>query len=432
MKNKVFSLLTFVAVGTILAACTKEQALNYSRPFSRVELKEELKKPSSSNVYINENGEVIKLNDPDDPTVNVLQELRMSQSVASLYFSDKKGDSFNEEKQLSVTGYPLKAPVGKVSWESSNSAVASVSEDGLVKALSEGVAIIKATSEAGKEASCRVVVNNTNVLLSTAGKAAKKILETQKSASFEPVSTVAVVEEYIATKKRGGEVYSRSKFDQRMWASIENAYFRITSNDEDVKTTGGSVVPSNAAYVFYTTEDYLSYIFCNSNGKANYMSLDQAFLVDQGKTPFDGLGEILQSFFVAGSKIMYNQFEDILEQEKLDNGSGSPKYKGSFGENSGQFAFNQISSNGGKISAEDEDDMGIPAGTMVQITDDIRYLWEDNLLSAKLLTETLTYELDGHSYEEVYAINYDFKGRGVELWWPEMANYSLVDSIFDL
>ena len=433
MKNKVFSLLTLATIGSILGACTKEQTLSYTRPWSRAEFKEEFKKPTESNVYINENGQIIKINDPDDPNVNVLDELRMSQSVASLYYSDAKGSSaFNETKQLSVTGYPLKAPVGTVTWSSSDSAVASVSADGLVTALKEGVAIITATSEAGKTASCRIVVNNTNVLLSTVSKSAKKILETQKSSDFEPVTTLSMFEEYTSRKTRDGVELARSKWDQKMWASINDAYFRITSNDEDVKTSGGSVVPSSTAYVFYTTRDYISYVFCNSNGKSNYMSLDQAFLVDQGKTPFEGLSEILQSFFVAGAGIMTRQFTDILGQKQLDNGYGSPKYKGSFGENSGQFAFNQITSNGGKISAEDEKDMGIPAGTMVQITDDIRYLWEDNLLSAKLLTETLTYELDGHSYEEVYAINYNFKGRGVELWWPEMANYSLVDSIFDL
>ena len=431
MKNKVLSLLTFVAVGSILAACTKEQALNYSRPFSRAELKEEFK-AKGSQVYLSENGELIKINDPEDPNVNVLKELKMSQSVASLYFSDKKNDTLNETKQLSVTGYPLKAPVGKVTWVSSEPSVASVDDSGLVTALSEGVTIIKATSEAGKEATCRVVVNNTNVLLSQAAKSAKKILETQRSDSFEPVSTLCLVEEYIATKSRDGVVISQSKFDQNMWASVNNAYFRITSNDEDIKTSGGSVVPSYTSYIFYTTNDYLSYVFCNSDGKNNYMSLDQAFLVDLGKSPFDGLSEILQSFFVAGSSIMTRQFEDILGQDKLDNGYGSPKYKGSLGEDSGEFAFNQVSTSGGRISAADEADMGIPAGTIVQITDDIRYLWEDNLLSAKLIDEKITYELDGHSYVEQYIVNYYFQGRNVELLWPEMQSYSLVDSIFDL
>ena len=432
MKNKVFSLLTLAAIGSILGACTKEQTLSYTRPYWRAEFKEEFK-PTESNVYINENGQIIKINDPDDPTVNVLEELRMSQSVASLYYSDAKGaNAFSETKQLSVTGYPLKAPIGTVTWASSNPAVASVSQEGLVTALTEGVANITATSSAGKVASCRVVVNNTNVLLSTVGKAAKKILETQKSSDFEPVTTLSMFEEYVATKSRDGVVYSRSKWDQSMWASVKDAYFRIISNDQDIKTAGGSVVPSNTAYVFYTTSEYLSYVFCNSNGKSNYMSLDQAFLVDQGKSPFQGLSEVLQSFFVAGSKIMTNQFTDILGQKQLDNGYGSPKYKGSFGENSGQFAFNTISTSGGKIAPEDESDMGIPAGTTVQVVDDIRYLWEDNLLSAKLLTETITYELDGQAYEEVYAINYYFQGRGVELWWPEAANYSRVDSIFDL
>lgn len=429
MKNKV--LFTLAAVGSILCACTKEQTLNYNRPFSKAEFREAFK-PTASTVYMNEDGQLIKINDPDDPTVNVLEELRMSQSVASMYYSTSKNNPFNETTQLSVSGYPLKAPIGSVSWSSSDNAIAVVDNNGLVTAISEGVAYITATSEGGKQAVCRVVVNNDNVTLAQAAKSAKQILATQNSSEFEAVSTIAMYEDYIATKKRDGELYSKSVFDQKMWASIENGYFRITSNDQDIKTSGGSVVPSSAAYVFHTTQDYLSYIFCNSNGKSNYMSLDQAYLVDKGKTPFDALGEILQSFFVAGSSIMTDQFKNILSQDKLNNGYGSPALKGSLGEFSGQFAFNERKTSGGTVSADDEDDMGIPAGTMVSIVDDIRYLFEDNLLTAKLIDEKITYELKGSSYEEEYVVNYYYYGRGVELFWPDRANYSQVDSIFDL
>ena len=431
MKNKVLSLLSLAVVGTVLCACTKEQVLSYSRPFEKAELRSEFK-PTNSSVYLNEDGQTIKINDPDDPSVNVLEELRMSQNIASLYYSDAKTGAFAETLQLHISGYPKKASIGSVSWKSSNESVARVDANGLVTCISEGVAIITATSEAGLQAECRVVVNNTNVLLSKAAKSAEKILATQKSDSFEQVSKLKVIQDYTSALSRESEVIQSSVFSATMWASIEDGYFRYVSNDEDIRTSGGSVVPSNTAYLFNTTKDYLSYIFCNSNNKANYVSLDQSYLVDQGKSQFQALAEVLQSFFVSGSKIMTNQYQDILGQEWPDGGYGGAKYKGSFGEDSGEFAFNSISTQGGKVSADQADDFGVPAGTYIEVTDDIRYLWEDNLLKARLIQQTIEYDIGSQHYADKLQVNYYYEGRGVELWWPQFSNYSLVDSIFDL
>ena len=433
MKNKkVLSILTLVAVGGILAACTKEQALDYSRPFlARNELKAEFL-AKGSQVYLDENGQFIKINDPDDPNVNVLKELKMSQSVYSLYYSDLDGGEFNESFQLKATGYPLKASTGKITWSSSDSSIATVDQNGLVTAVSEGTAIIKARSEAGFEDQCRVVVNNNNVPLAVAAQSARAILDTQKSSSFESPKVIAFVENYASSRFCEGEVVSSMKAAEQMWTSSSDAYFRLIADYEEILTSGGSVVPSNVSYVFNTTDDYISYIFCNSNGKANYLSLDQAYLVDKGKSPFDGLSEVLQSYFVSGSSIMTDLFDNILAQKQLNNGYSGAKLKGSFGADSGQFAFVSVSVKEGEVAISQEDDLGIPAGTEVTITDTYRYLFEDNLLSAKFLEERLDYEIDGKEYVDLVTIDYYYQGRNVELFWPDVANYSLVDSIFDL
>jgi len=432
MKNKkVFTLLSLAIVSGILSGCQKGQDSVIPDSDIVIPSKEEVFAKGSV-VYPNENDTTGKINDPDDPTINVVKELRMSQNVCSLYYSTEKNKEFAETKQLSVTGYPLKAAVGTLSWTSSDEAVASVDQNGLVTAKKEGVAVVTATSPAGLKAECRFVVNNTFVPLATAGKAAAKILQAQNDPSFEAVKKIEVVENYTAIETINGVVHSSQKAHQRMWASVDDAYFRIVSDDEEVKTPAGSIVPDNTAYIFYTTDTYLSYIFCNSNNKSNYMFMDQLYLVDDGLTPFQGLGEVLQSFFVKGSSIMTDQYKDILGQDKLNGGYGNPKYKGSLGENSGCFAFNQVSSGSTTVSFENADDWGIPAGTRVTISDDIRYLWEDNLLSMKIIEEVLDYEIDGDVYQEVFHIDYNYKGRGVELLWPNVDDYSLVDSIFDL
>lgn len=436
MKNKkVLSILTLVAVGGILTSCTKEQS-EVLRPVRLSELKAQLNEgvaANSSKVYLDENGQLIKINDPEDPKANVLKELNMSKSVASMYYSNAKGDlAFNETLQLNVEGKPLKAPIGSLTWASSDASIASVDQNGLVTAVGEGTAIVSATSEAGFKAECRVVVNNTNVFASVAAKSAAKILAAQKSTDWQPVTEVRLLERIKSVTTKGDEISSQFAWDQTLIPSNQHAYFKIISDDKDVKTSNGSIVPSYTEYTFYTTDDYISYIFCNSNGKANYLSLDQAYLVDQGKTPFEGLGEVLQSYFVSGSSIMTRHFSDVLAQKQLDGGYNGCDYIGSFGEDSGQFAFSLIQTGSWKADADDEDEMGVPIGTQLNATINVRYLWENNLLSYENLVQRYDYVVEGVPCSVVETVDFFYQARNVELEWPDVANYSLVDSIFDL
>ena len=432
MKNKVYSIVTLGVIGAALCACTKETSLVLSRQFSRNELKEEFR-PKESKVYMDENGQLITLNDPSDPSVNVIKELRISDEIVSMYYSSSKNNPFNEEKQLSVKGVPSTAATGKITWSSSNPEIASVSEEGLVTALSEGKVTITATSENGLSASSVVYVNNNNVFLSEAGKSAKKILAAQSDESFVAPKTVKVKQLYSYKKTCDGEVVSSSLSNTYMWASTEQSYFRYYAEDEDVKTSGGSIVPGIYGYIFYTASDFNSYIFCTSQGKSNYTTLDQSYFVDEGKTRTDALLSMLNSFFVAGSSIMTNQINGILNADYLASTKYSgATYKGSFGEDSGEFAYEKLSSSGGAVAPEDEEDMGIPAGTQVTVTDQIRYLWDDNVMKVKNILETLDYSINGKVYKEVYDIKYSYWKDNVDLLFPKTSEFTQVDSIFDL
>ncbi len=434
MKNKkIISLLSLVTVSGILVSCSgKEQSLSYiPRASLRADIKEDFIEKGSQ-VYLKENGELVKINDPDDPTVNVLDELRISAPILSIYYSDSQTTGFEDSATLTVSGFPKKAPMGTITWSSSDPSIAKVDQNGTVTAVSQGLAVVTATSSVGKSVSSKVYVNNTNVLTGQAAKSAAKILERQSDPNFPTPKTIRVDEIYTQSKKRDGNLVSSTKFLQSMWASVDDAYFRIVSDDESIKTNGGSVVPSNTSYVFYTTKDYTSYIFSTSDGKANYMTLDQSSLVDKGLKPFDGLGEVLQSFFVSGSKIMTSQFEDILGKEELGGGYSGNKYRGSFGENSGQFAYRKITSSGGRVGPEEAQELDIPSGTIVEITDDISYLFADNLLQSKIITETLEYEIASVPVVEEISVVYTYHSSDVEIWWPDSAQFLKVDSIFDL
>lgn len=62
--------------------------------------------------------------------------------------------------QMSVTITPANAVNWSVSWSSSNSSVASVTQTGIVKAVGPGTAIITATTNNGLSATCAVTVNS--------------------------------------------------------------------------------------------------------------------------------------------------------------------------------------------------------------------------------------------------------------------------------
>lgn len=66
----------------------------------------------------------------------------------------------NQTKQLVATVYPSDATYPAVSWQSSNTSVASISSNGLITAIAEGEAVITASAD-GKSITCSVVVDNT-------------------------------------------------------------------------------------------------------------------------------------------------------------------------------------------------------------------------------------------------------------------------------
>ena len=94
--------------------------------------------------------EVIFGKSSDIPLVNI----ELNRLEATLFV--------NEQLQLKVLYSPSNAGNRKVAWESSNTDVAAVDENGSVRAVSAGSAVITAITEEGnKRASCEIVVNDT-------------------------------------------------------------------------------------------------------------------------------------------------------------------------------------------------------------------------------------------------------------------------------
>lgn len=434
MKNKkLLSVLSLGIISSFLASCGSSE-ISYVAPKKFTEqLGIEVKADASGEIDVrqDEDGQVIILNDPnDDPSLKTITSLKLEVSQKVLFYSSSGKSGFNETFKPELKVLPYSARNSKVVWSSDNPEVASVSENGEIKALSEGVANIKVASEDGSVSdSMRITVNDTFVIASKSIKSATKILAFQNDPSFKIPQPLYVSQRFNKKETINDAVVATSDDTEEMTLSEEDAYFRITANGTETIVEGGSAIPSVVDYIFYTNIDYDTY--CINTVSKHVLKIDQSHLVNK-KTRFEALCEVLDSFFVAGSSIVTKLPGELTGYEELyGRDYNSHEYIGSLGEDSGEFAYTQIRSQKFTASAQDEEDMDIPAGEQVIVDDKCRYLWEENLVSYKNIQETLTYQKNGATNKQIYDIIYQYKVKDVEPYYPDITAYKVVADIFE-
>ena len=438
MNKKILSIFSLSAAITLLGGCDSKNSENANNSGDFVVTDTSV----DPIVKYNENGQLIKINDPEDPANSKLSSLDIKEKFVSLFYSTAKDGSFNDEKKLTFTSLPYGASLSGVSWSSSNDAVATVDQNGVVKAVSEGMCEITLKNIDGSISSTSHVVVNEDKNKTKVASRKNSIIEMQSSSSFEQADTIFVTEDYIDTKRIvDGPVLYNYSFRQEMWASKTNAYFRIVSNDLEQKCEDGTPEPSRADYIFYTDKNtYFTYVFKTDGNKRNYMRVDQSSLISKGYTPFEALGLVIGNFFVAGSAIIDNQFTGATGGDALNDNSIWMNTKcidcGGFNsEEKGQLGlrYTKVQSQV-KVGEQDAEDLGIPAGTLVDVTDHISYLWENYKVNNKSINEIFEYSIGEESYVEDLQVDYYYQHNNVELYMPDPLrdNYSKVDTIFDL
>lgn len=430
-KSRIYSVLSLALISGMLASCGQNE-LRYERPFSHIiEASALTAKPGEPEVKREEDGETILINDPStDPAVIDVKSISVDRPLVSLYYSESKYDKFNQTIKLNAEYLPHTAKASAFKWSSDHPEIASVNElTGEVKALKAGVATITVTSENGLTASSHVVVNDANVGVSDVNGVVKEIKANQASIDIDKIY---VKENYNQVKTAGDAVVERTAFCEQFWASKKEAYFRIIGDDQEVKCEGGSLVLGHNDYIFYTNAQYYTYVFSTRETGKTYMIVDQSNLVST-HSRYEAMLLVLQSFFVSGKAIIENQYRDIYGVSDLEyNTFKNAKYLGSFGSGSKQFAYDLVRDSGGTISFDEEEDWGIPAGTVVSIHDDIKYLWEENLMTTQDITEIISYELDGKHVDDAIGVQYYYEHENVELFMPKVSDYTLVPDIFSL
>ena len=430
-KNRILSTLSLGLIATVLASCDVQNIVSFTKPVRMLDALGSNVRRGEPDVRENEDGEVIIINDSKVDPVNVgITSLKFPVAAHVLFYSDSASTGFNEEFTPDLTVTPASASREGLKWSSSDESVATVDSTGLVKSVGAGSATITVTTSDGKiSASCNVVVNKSNVSTSKTTRSAANILAHITDPSFVSPDPMYMGQQYRVTEAKGDAIVSYTDDFEEMYFSKEQAYFRIVDNSQEMKTEGGSSVPDRVDYIFYTTDTYDTY--CLNGFAKRKLVIDQSSLIKQGKTKFDALCEVLDNFFVAGSSIVTKLPNQLTGYDELFGKEYSgAKYMGSLGDDSGEFAYYKTQGGSWKASAEDEEDLGIPAGTVITLEDKLRYLWTDNLIANKSINEKISYKIDGVDCYQLYDIKYSYKTSDVELSYPDVKDYATVADIF--
>lgn len=365
-----------------------------------------------------------------------ITEIKLNKKVVPMFCNDSTDATkkFNEETTFVAKTYPASNVERKLVWKSSDPTVASVDENGKVTAIGEGKAVITVSNEDGTvKDSARVVVNNTkDQRLASCNSRLKDILNAQKSDSFvfPEVMGSHKYREHVVTKN-GVPVNSDSSYEGIVVSEV-NAYLDLQVESTEIRVENGSPLPEKLRYTFYTTDQYETFLFKSKGKVKNYMSINQSSFL--GKDKIEALKAVCDEFFVSGSGILTGVKEDILSSVDTSYLSGDPlnTHWARMDSEAGQLAFDLTESyNNQTATQETEENQGIPAESKYNVSYTLRFMFENNLLSAETIDQTYSYMIGEDRYESKYLINFWYT-TDEEMVIPNKNNYQKVDDAFDL
>ena len=375
-------------------------------------------------------------NGNDTPAVETeadeITDITIDKHYVSLFYNNDPKVAYNDEVTLSPTVYPKKKGKRALVWTSSNPAVATVNENGKVSAVSAGTCEVTVSNKEGTaSASIHVVVNNAEgQQLTFCNTTLNNIFKKQEAADFVIPDTIESYETYTETTTVGGKLANKHYFHQAIKTSKEKAFLELDFDEAETRTEYGSLVPSTLQYVFYTTDQFETYLFKSSGKTKNYYRANLSHFI--GKEKLDALKDVCNNFFVSGEGIFNANYEDILgdDADGLIK-SGYTEHYARDTQNPGYLAFDFMQSGTFGAGQEDAEELGIPLGTKINMSIKRNYLFEDYLLSGKAIEQVVTYKKDGKTCILKYVVDYYFK-HDTEVVFPDKANFSQVDSASDL
>ena len=334
-----------------------------------------------------------------------------------------------ETKTVSIRTEPRSKDPADLEFVSSDTSVATINEKGEVTGKGAGDATITVKDKTtGASDTLYVSVDKDELSRGDAKAIAKKISDYQADNNITCKKVYA--REYFSYARYKNDVLQTSTYyAQDMIVSKDDAFFYISSDDENIKTEGGSKEYSSSAWYIYTNESFDTYLFHIDGITKAYMVCDSTSFIGSGGTRFDALCEVLDNLFTSGKKIITNTMDNVTGKDNLDSAKTADK-AGSRGD--GFLTYEMTQSGKSTADKEDEDDQYIPYGTQYDINIKARYAWEDYYCVSEDIVQALDFEIGTDKYHDQYDINYHYDHSDFELVYPDREAFNKVDNIFDL
>lgn len=350
-----------------------------------------------------------------------------------------------DTKQVHANIRPLDAVDAELVYASTNNSVATVSDKGLVTAVGAGSATITISSKEDPTIFDEVVVGvEKNIITGTTAdekkaqqaelKAAltkQKKTQTENYGSSNNLTNVFVKNGYVISTTRDGEHYSSENVRQNFIASREG-FFEFQIESAEIRSPGGNASFDSYGYIFFCNEDFDAHIYKYSDSAKRRCEVKAQDLLGKADET-EVVCLMLDQFFVAGRKILTNQFTNALESSDIS--SGSTASRGGFSDGGVKSAgyFKSAAPTPQTVGNEDESDLNIPAGTTILYSTETAHHWTDGRIDASYGVSKFEYDLDGHHYVHT-EISYTtvLLEEEVKIVYPNKDDYQKVDGLFDL
>ena len=352
-----------------------------------------------------------------------------------------------ETYQLHLNVYPISAADANIVYKSNKTGVATVSKDGLVTAKGAGTAKIKIYAKDNPDVSEEVVVAVEKNKITSTNKDKKKAQRKDVSNKMKNQKAVQDKKYYVKNKNTidkvninngyrittyvDGEHYYSENVRQNFTAGKSQGFFYFEVNDIETRSPGGNPSFDNFGYYMFCNENFdaHAYKYSDSSAKRAYISAeDYIGKVDR----IEVVMMMLDNIFTSQRKILTNQFDNALERSDLSKASFNKGGYTNDGKTSCGIAYSS-SIPTYTISASEEDDLDIPAGTVISIDQAGATHWRNGRVDASYSKNTFTYDLDGHHYvhtEEAFTNVYIEKE--VDIVYPNKDDFEEVATFIDL
>ena len=338
-----------------------------------------------------------------------------------------------ETADLHVDTFPrvLRA---KAVFSVADTSIATVSEEGVVTAVAAGqTTLTVCNSDGAVTKEIPIVVSEANLKTSTKRSTLiNNITKKQKSDGLANVDKVRIYENSDELRFLNGTQIRHINEDQEMVISKSDAFFAIYGYDKEVKCSDGSVTIQDWGWIMYTNEYFDTYCFHIDGYTKNYCVVSTTSFVEKEGGRWAALCGVLDNLFISGHGIMTNYMEYSVGADVLSAGNASGTTKaGSLGDGNFMYTYGEAGTD--TVTAKEEDDIDIPAGTPGAYVFKLKMYYDQYIAQYREMTSDYDYTLeDGNIISTKTHRRMTFDHSLTEIEYPNKDNYSKVDTFMDL